>query len=329
MNPSSDPLQNEYVHRLNRVIDYIQAHPTEDLNLTKLASIACFSKYHFHRLFHDRIGETLNDFIQRIRLEKAVHHLASSRDKSITTIALENGFSSSQQFSKAFKALYGYTPSHFRKNFNWEDWKNAMKTAGEKELHEYDHNAKFFHSRYVNQQKLSSKDIRGSDKKLQVNIVELQPFRVAYVRSIGPYSKKTVSPAFEKLNRWADPKRLQEAGMIILGVYWSNPFTTPEDKMIFDACITVPESIKADKWVNTQILPGGRYAVYRCEIENTHPEKNNSASAWMSLTLNWMIHSDYVPDKGPMYQFHCHDPEGHPLKHETHDLCMPIKPLYE
>ena len=49
MRESADKLlKNEYRSRLNRTIDYIQNHYDEDLNLTKLAEIACFSKFHFH-----------------------------------------------------------------------------------------------------------------------------------------------------------------------------------------------------------------------------------------------------------------------------------------
>ncbi|OGP68935.1 MAG: hypothetical protein A2031_06510 [Deltaproteobacteria bacterium RBG_19FT_COMBO_43_11] len=325
MCPSFDPLlKNEYFLRLNRAIDYILNHYAEDLNLTKLASIACFSKFHFHRLFHVIIGETINDFVQRIRLEKSVHKLNIELNKSITEIALDCGFSSSQHFAKAFKALHGFTPSDYRTKFNWEGWRSTMQAVGNNELKEFESTAEFLHSRYFIQQNLSLKNIINREKELQVKIVEMLPFRVAYVRKIGPYSNETLLPAYKKLLQWADPRGFRDAGMMVLGAMWSKPFTTPEDKMIFDACITVPESIKADRWVNIQILPGGKYAVYHCEIEY-----NSSAKAWMNFTLNWLIHSDYLPDQRPMYQFHCNDPEDHPLRHEIHDLCEPIKPLYE
>jgi AraC family transcriptional regulator len=325
MCPSSDQiLENEYFLRMNRVIDYIHNHYAEDLNLTKLAKVACFSKFHFHRLFHAMLGETLNDFVKRIRLEKSVYKLKTALNESITEIALDCGFSSSQHYAKAFKALYSFTPSDYRAKYNWESWKNTMQSVGNSELQDFDSTAEFLHSRYFIQQKLSLKNIINSEKKLQVKIVEMLPFRVAYIRKIGPYSKEMLLPAYKKLLQWADPRGLINAGMMVLGAMWSDPFTVPEDKTIYDACITVPESIKADKSVNIQILPGGKYAVYNCEIEY-----NSTTKAWMNFTLNWLIHSDYLPDQRPMYQFHCNDPEEHPLKHEIHDLCMPIKPLYE
>jgi AraC family transcriptional regulator len=115
MRVSADKLlKNEYRSRLNRTIDYIHNHYDEDLNLTKLAEVACFSKFHFHRIFRAMVGETLNDFVQRIRLEKSVQKLTTDFNKSITEIALDGGFSSSQ-------------PSIMRKEFNWDEWIIKMR----------------------------------------------------------------------------------------------------------------------------------------------------------------------------------------------------------
>ena len=65
---SSQSLRNEYISRINRVIDYIEKHMQEEIRLSKMAEIANFSKFHFHRIFYGITGETLNAFIQRIRL---------------------------------------------------------------------------------------------------------------------------------------------------------------------------------------------------------------------------------------------------------------------
>jgi AraC family transcriptional regulator len=119
-------LKNEYRSRLNRTIDYIHNHYDEDLNLTILAEVACFSKFHFHRIFRAMVGETLNDFVQRIRLEKSITKLTTELNKSITEIALDCGFSCSQNFAKIFKAHYGMTPSIFRKEYNWNDYTIKM-----------------------------------------------------------------------------------------------------------------------------------------------------------------------------------------------------------
>jgi AraC family transcriptional regulator len=62
---------NEYAARINTVIDYIERNLGKKLTLDELASVAKFSKFHFLRIFNAFNGETLFQFIQRLRLEKS------------------------------------------------------------------------------------------------------------------------------------------------------------------------------------------------------------------------------------------------------------------
>ena len=60
------------------------------------------------------VGETLNQFIQRIRLEKAASQLIDNPKKSITEIAFDCGFSGSATFARAFKESFGISASQYR-----------------------------------------------------------------------------------------------------------------------------------------------------------------------------------------------------------------------
>ena len=77
----------EYTRRIDRVLDYLREHLDQPSKLEDLAKIACFSKYHFHRVFRAMTGETLNDFTNRLRLEKAAR-LLKRTDRNTTEIAL-------------------------------------------------------------------------------------------------------------------------------------------------------------------------------------------------------------------------------------------------
>jgi AraC family transcriptional regulator len=105
----------EYAQRINRVIDYLRANLDRQVKLQELAKVACFSEFHFHRIFGAVSGETLNDFTNRLRLEKAARLLRYS-DHSLTDIALDCGFSSSATFSRAFRSGFDTSPSQFRKS---------------------------------------------------------------------------------------------------------------------------------------------------------------------------------------------------------------------
>lgn len=126
MSFSSEISKYEYLFRLNRTIDYIHDHLGEDLNLTRLARVACFSKYHFHRIFRTFLGETVNEYVGRVRLEKAVRMLTLDGEKSILEIVLDCGFLSSQNFAKTFKAHSGVTPTYVRAEYNWDRVKNKL-----------------------------------------------------------------------------------------------------------------------------------------------------------------------------------------------------------
>src|ERR1700691_6151672 len=100
---------------MNRVVDYIQNHLAEPLDLERLAAVACFSPFHFHRLFRAWMGETLQSFVHRLRLERAAQMLSFDQVQSISDIASECGFSSSSAFARAFKQAFGTSGGEWRK----------------------------------------------------------------------------------------------------------------------------------------------------------------------------------------------------------------------
>jgi AraC-like DNA-binding protein len=118
--------RREYERRVNRVMDYVQAHLVEDLTLEKLAAVAAFSPFHFHRVFAAITGETLSDFIRRIRLERAASALGLLHDTSVLEIALRYGFSSAATFARAFKAHFGMSATEWRDGGS-RDWIEARR----------------------------------------------------------------------------------------------------------------------------------------------------------------------------------------------------------
>jgi AraC family transcriptional regulator len=114
--PSAKTQANgEYARRIDRVIDYLRENLHRPVKLGELANVACFSEFHFHRVFAVVSGETLHNFTNRLRLGKAARLLRYS-DQSLTDTALDCGFSSSATFSRAFRSSYDTSPSQFRKS---------------------------------------------------------------------------------------------------------------------------------------------------------------------------------------------------------------------
>lgn len=99
--------------RIKLVLIYILHNFKENLQLEQLASIACMSPYHFHRLFKSHTGESVYAYIKKIRLEYAALCLLKSNEPA-TSIALNAGYSNVSAFSKAFRLYYGISPQDFR-----------------------------------------------------------------------------------------------------------------------------------------------------------------------------------------------------------------------
>lgn len=102
---------------MNRSIEYIEEHLKDEIKLDNLAELSFFSKYHFHRLFKAATGKSLMEYVRERRLTQAAYELAFS-SKTITQIALSHSFNSNDAFDKAFRRVYGITPSEYRRNIN-------------------------------------------------------------------------------------------------------------------------------------------------------------------------------------------------------------------
>lgn len=84
-----------------------------DISVAEFARRAGYSRGRLHTLFKQEFGMSPNDYRQRLRVKRCCDRLARSRD-TITDIALEAGFGSTQYFSRVFRKYIGATPSAFR-----------------------------------------------------------------------------------------------------------------------------------------------------------------------------------------------------------------------
>lgn len=98
--------------RARRLIDSSFDRP---LNLDAISSEACFSRYHFIRLFKKVFHKTPHQYLVEKRIERAKELLASSR-LSVTDVCFEVGFQSLGSFSTLFHKRVGTSPIIYRTN---------------------------------------------------------------------------------------------------------------------------------------------------------------------------------------------------------------------
>jgi AraC family transcriptional regulator len=215
----------DYSRRIERVIDHIGAHLDEPLDLERLAAVACFSPYHFHRIYRAITGETVADALRRLRLHRAAGELVEGHP-DIAGIARRAGYGSVAAFTRAFHAGYGIPPATYRRQGRLVP--PALATATETAMYE-------------------------------VSIRDLPPVRLAALRHSGSYTE--IGTTFERLFAWAAGRGLMGPQTRSIGVYYDDPDGTPAPALRSDAGISVGPDVVLDNGMRILEVPGGRHAV--------------------------------------------------------------------
>jgi AraC-like DNA-binding protein len=99
--------------RLDRARQFIDQSYDLPLDLKQISSQACFSRYHFLRLFRQTFNKTPHQYLVERRIEKA-KELLSSADLRVTDVCFEVGFQSLGSFSSLFHKSVGHPPVTYR-----------------------------------------------------------------------------------------------------------------------------------------------------------------------------------------------------------------------
>ncbi len=320
--------------RINRAIDYIEVNIAKELSLEDIAKVTNFSRFHFHRIFRAMVGETLNQFIQRLRIEKAAYQLIKNTKKSITEIAFDCGFSGSAAFARVFKESYCMSASEWRSGGYLQDSKIRKTNSKEsktlsKDRKDFSGSPSYYldvsYSVNPETQNLIWRIYMKEEHQIQVEIKDMPEFHAAYVRHIGSYKgdNELFETLFEKLMKWAGPRDLLRFPETkVLSVYHDDPKITDEDKLRTSACITVPENTPVEGEIGKMVIPGGKFAVAKFEITSDQFEE-----AWNTIMGGWLPESGYQPDSRLCYEICHNDPKEHPERKHVVDICVPVKPL--
>lgn len=286
-----------YVDRINRAIDHVNRNLGRPLKLDDVAQVACFSPYHFHRIFRALVGETLHDFVKRVRLERAVQLMSQRRPASLTRIALACGFNSSSDFSRSFRQHFGVPPRGFdlaRFRLRRRDQMIRALPQGER---------------------LARLPAGTNPDGFRVQLRELPPRRVAYVRVFQPYVGDHVAEAAARLLAWARGRGLA-AGQW-LGYQWEDPEVVPLELCRYDVGLEVPPDAILTDEVSEALLP--RMTVAELQIAGPL-ELEMRALDWLYTT--WLPHSGFAPDHQPCFEAWVGAPFAHGDAH--FEVCVQL-----
>ena len=104
----------DWITAIQRALDYVETHLTDEIDLDAVAKESFSSSYHFQRTFSILCGYSFAEYVRMRRLTLAGAELASAGAKVID-VALKYGYDSPDSFTKAFRAFHGITPSEAKK----------------------------------------------------------------------------------------------------------------------------------------------------------------------------------------------------------------------
>ena len=277
-------MRNGYAIRINQVSTYINDHLQQTLSLEALARVAGFSPYHFHRLFKKETGETLNEFVTRRRLERAIALMKASRRLSLTQIAIECGFSELSDFSRAYKQRYGISPNQWDRSQPLQESKIRQAPTA---LPVY-----------------TSAEMAALqlDPAFEVTLRDVPALRLAYIRVTNAYAQPdAIMEAYRVLPSWVDARA--QRGKLI-GMSEDDPNVTPPALYRYDVCMAVPAALQADDVVAIRTLPAHTLATIHCVGDIAQVDKT-----WQFLFRQWLPNSGFLPDNLPMMEIYCWTPD--------------------
>lgn len=276
-------ITNEYI---NRAIDYILNHINENIYVDEIASHCNFSRYYFSRMFKMETGESIYEFIKRVKMEQSAFRLKVEKNRSITDISSDYGFSSSN-YSSAFKQHHNLSPIEFRRSITQKSLSNPIFSDAAIGLESFEE----------------------CDKKISIEVLEDYP--VIYERHKGNYGNLSIHwGAFQEKYR----EYFNEFTLLLERTY-DDPSITDIDECLYDICITAPEGCKLE---NTYLLKGGKFAIYHFKglVKQIY-------TSYQSIFNVWLPQSNCVIDD--RYGFEIYRKIDCDSMHMEIDLCIPIK----
>jgi AraC family transcriptional regulator len=287
-----------YQDRMHRVLDHIDRHLDDDLDLDRLSGVAAFSKFHFHRQFTATFGLSVHRYVQLARMKRASSRLAFGEAESVTDIAMDAGYDASDAFARAFRQRLGQSPSSFRKSPDWAPWLAAFGPLD---------NAR-------------SKLMKIIYEPEDVTIVELPPTPVAIMEHRG--DRAGLPDTIQRFVAWRKAAGLSPETSPTFNIFRSEREPANPDDYSTDLCVGTDLPIAADDdQMKPGMIPGGRCAMLRV-VHNTH----NLEPAALYLYRDWLPASGEEVRDFPIYcRRYFTLPPRAPLPEVVCEVFLPLK----
>jgi AraC family transcriptional regulator len=288
----------DHRQRIRRVMAHINRHLDEKYRLEQLAEVACFSPFHFIRVFETVMGETPQQYVIRKRMERAGFYLLK-RDLRITEIAFNVAYETSSSFCKVFKTHFGISPRQFR------------DTIPEELYYKTNHPFR------------SSIAVRNRTKSVPVPTIKTLPsIKVVYIENRGVLDGSFLATAlisFKRLETLIADNALECMIQNFVSIYPYRPLSMEDNQALNFVGAIVDGEIESLKGLHYCILPPGRYAVF-----NHYGAYEFIPQTWNQAYMNWLPRSGQSLRDTPPLEIHLNaDLTSNKLQLKAH-LLIPI-----
>lgn len=229
----------DYLARFRRVLEYVDEHAGDDLDVETLGNVASFSKFHFHRQFSALLGVPVYRYVQAVRLKRASYRLAFRGD-SVLEIALSSGYEGPESFARAFKKLLGATPSDVRRNPEL-----ALRRAP-----------------YEDASRARRRLMVPGIEQAAVSIVDFPETRVAALEHRG--DPERLGASIRRFIEWRKREKLPPKTSDTFNIFYDDPAGADPCDFRMDLCAATERDIAPnDEGIVAKVIPAGRCALLR------------------------------------------------------------------
>jgi AraC family transcriptional regulator len=232
---------NRYQARLLAVLEYIDAHLHEDLDIERLSSVAAFSTYHFHRQFRQLFGVSVMKYVQLRRLKRAAYQLAFRPDRPVLEIALDSSYEGPEAFARAFKRHVGQSPTDFRQDPRWHSWFDAYRPVHD----------------------IRSQHMQPAIDHEQVSIVHFPETKIAALEHRG--DPVHIGDTIRAFVRWRKKQQLSPKVSKTFNIFYVDSEDVPPEQFRLDLCVSITTDTidENDAGLVAKVIPAGRCAKLR------------------------------------------------------------------
>ncbi|BCJ56949.1 AraC family transcriptional regulator [Micromonospora endophytica] len=103
------------ISTLNRLVDLVEEHLVEDVDVDTFAKMCGTTEYHLRRMFSSLAGMPLSEYVRRRRMTVAASDVVRG-ESDLLSIAVRHGYGSTEAFGRAFRAVHGAAPGDVRRD---------------------------------------------------------------------------------------------------------------------------------------------------------------------------------------------------------------------